>query len=165
MSSIKKVPFQNPKLSSMPKGKIMEKGICDQIQMLIVDWLASIVVIFDSLGQVEKNSSCYMQPEISFAPKGWIIINHFFCPVKCTDGFVILDVPMKEYSYHDNQWFYYSGNKDMKLHFCESRNEIMESWDLTKEEATRVTQELKSWDDECFFKVLVTKEELWKLLN
>lgn len=145
-------------------GKVMRRGICDKVQMRIVDYLAALTLMHDSLGIVEVNSNCYTQSEIFFTPENWIEINHFFVLVYCTDGMAVIDVPMKEYAYHDDQWWYWSDNKTPQLYFCESRNDIANCWNLSKEEATRVTNELKSWDKECCFIVEITKEELWTLI-
>jgi len=122
----------------------MRQGVCDQVASEVADYVARRVELFCDYGDwVEPDAYVTIQNEVEFTPMGWHEINHFCITINCSDGFVIVDVPMKEYAYHDTKWWYWKGMQTVDLHVCQTRNELMDAWQIDKEDAMRIIEQLR----------------------
>lgn len=143
------------------KGEILKRGICDQVCSEIIDWIGNFGVINDEYGNIiTGNEMIHTQHEISYKPPKWLKkINHFVMIVECEDGRVVIDIPMKEYTYVQGQWFKFNQKEYVDIHCITSRNELMEAYQCTKEEANEMIKVIK--EAEVGYKFNGTKEQLY----
>lgn len=147
------------------KGKMLKKGICDDVMYQLLCWLLSFVVLTEEDGWVlPQKPSYHREWEVFFTPKGWFCeINHYVLLLKCTDGKMILDIPMREYTYRKDNKYYFSGNKTPMIWCLTSRNDVMEAYECSKEEANKITDMVKN-DDGAYI-VNYSRQDLIDCLN
>lgn len=150
-------------LKKLKKGARMSIGICGYVASMIETFVSSRVSIIDPYGDiVDPESSVRSVTSCYFKPVGWShSFDHDFQMYACTDGKVAIDVPMKEYSFHDEANFYWSGNQDIHLYLASTSRELMEMWEITKEEAVRMAKEFASWDIKSLNRIDLSKRELY----
>ena len=76
---------------------------------------------------------------------------------------MLVDIPMKEYTYHDDRWFYWRGNQAPRVHIIRTRNNLMDAYQISMEEANKIAHDIKDMpDDEVAYYVNMTSIELAK---
>lgn len=148
-------------------GTVLRVGLCDSVASMIVDILAKQVELFYQSGDegrvVVPNESCTTQRCIYFTPKGWFcVIDHFCIEVLCTDGLIIVDIPMKEYTTRDKRYWYFKKNDNFQLCFIETRGDLMEAYEITRKDATRIVDKIRGdYINYEGYRVWMSKEELY----
>jgi hypothetical protein len=154
------------------QGKKIKAGVCENVAYLLLNIVAKQTKLTDNEGY-KFSPDCYSPWYVCFTPKNWCEIEHYCVSIECVDGKVLLDVPMKEYTYRDipqepeeigySAFWYFSGNKNPQGHLIESARDIMESWQCSWEEAKELAVQVR--DENPCYKVNITKDSLFDLLN
>lgn len=163
---------------AVSKDRKLSVGICNHVMVEITLFVAARVKLLNSgLSNMEvtPQSSVFSPLWVYFTPKDWCKIDHEALVVHCKDGKVIIDVPMKEYTYRDvpndvgdvghTAFWYWSGNTSPKLHFMRSARDIQEAWECKWTEAKEIAQTIKDIGTDSFYTVDLTVEELIHALS
>ena len=135
------------------RGKPLRRGVCDQVAAYLLH------VIDKKVGLPRYSPGCIEDNEFYITPQYWVEINHFTVVIQCTDGKVLVDVPMKEYAYHDRvmpgdeaavghtKLWYWNGHKHHLIYFARSARDIQKLYRCKWSEAKEIAEIIKSCDD------------------
>ena len=141
------------------KERKMFSGICFYVSGYVLNFICTYFQVWyrwKEFGDIEHrdlqkpNASTASQWEMCYTPiNGWGV-QHYYMMFKFLDGNTIIDIPMREYTRRDKEipgkkpgrdlFFYFRNVSSVDIYVMRSSNDLMEAYELSKEESHRVTK-------------------------